>query len=305
MAQLGYPTKSFSIGFAGWSRSEERHARIVAEKFNTDHKDLVLQQDWQESYDLLAYHYDEPLGGSSFMPTFALSNFASNRVKVVLGGDGGDELFGGYRWYYQILEEQNSLKNYLKSKIYSDHLITRYHQLMNWSDFSFKEANSLLNQKEYDVDDLWVYRDSIDPQWDAIKQMQKLDMDTFLPEVICAKVDRASMAHSLEVRVPFLNHHLFESVFSMPTKLYYQNGINKKLLQQIISKYLPKEIINKAKQGFGSPIRNFDLSLLKNGYLVSQGIVNQNMVGSYIESNQEKRLWALFILENWFTHWIK
>lgn len=305
MSQYEHDIATFSIGFHNWPNSEHLDARIVAERYGTSHTEKVLGRDIQDQFEKYAFHYDEPLGGSSFMPTFSVSNLASSTHKVVLGGDGGDEIFAGYKWYYKVMEYRKSNKGRLSKLVRnSDQLLKLYHNQMSWSGFDYQEAKQLLNGETDVKESIWLYKQFDQSDASDLKRMQLIDMHTFLPEVINTKVDRASMAYSLEVRVPFLNHKLAEKVLGLNDSLYYQQGVNKKLLKSYLEPHLPKEIINKKKQGFGAPVsydKNFEN--LTRGCLVKAGLLNDNMVAQYIEQKNQAKLWPLFILENWFKHW--
>ena len=309
MSEFGYPTKSFSIGFAGWERTEHEDARMVAEKYRTEHHEEVLPSDLGQELSRYMYHYDEPIGGTSFLPTFAVSELASKDVKVVVGGDGGDEVFAGYNWYYRIMDRKQSLKSKINGFLRgSRSLLAAYHQEMTWSGFSYREMRELFNDHpdlRFTPSDLWIYEKYDRPDWPDLKRLQHLDIKTFMPEVICTKVDRASMAFSLEVRVPFLDHELMEFVFSLDPSVYYQPGVKKRLLHDIMKPHFPPEILAKKKQGFGAPVRRrmeFSEALI-NGSLVRKELISADVVKRYREKNQWRKIWALYILENWYRCW--
>lgn len=309
MNKLGYPVQTYTIGFKDWPKSEHKHAKMIADIFQTQHHEKILPKNLGEDLSKIMYHYDEPLGGSSFMPTFEISNFASRDATVLLGGDGGDEVFAGYNWHYRLMRTNNSIRSRIKNLLYKkDFLLEGYFKQMNWSGFSYQEMHSLFNDNlnnSYNPSNLWLYKQYDQPELSDIKRLQRLDLKTFLPEVICQKVDRASMAHSIEVRVPFLDHDLVEYVYSLNPKHYYKQGIKKKLLFDIIKDHLPKEILEKRKQGFGAPINkenNFS-SKVQNGVLIKKGIINGEMVQRYIDQGERGKMWALYILENWFQCW--
>ena len=180
---------------------------------------------------------------------------------------------------------------------------------MNWSDFTYNELRSLFKSGTlgvYNPEDIWLYKQYDNPKLSNVKRLQLLDFTTFLPEVINTKVDRATMAYSIEARVPFLDHELVEYVFQLPDHYYYERGTKKKMLNQILKEYVPKKILNKKKQGFGAPIANSTNfgTILVDGKLVNDGILNKNIVQSYVDQNHSKKIWALYLLENWYKYWI-
>ena len=316
MHHLSYPTQSFSIGFEGWENSEHNAARIIADKYQTKHKEEILDSSMIQLTGQTPFFYDEPLGGTSFLPTFKVSELASKQVKVVLGGDGGDEVFGGYNWYYKIMANKvgfkQSLKNKIKSTIgkFQDPLLLQYHAHMSWAGYSYLEAKELINLPNdvyLQTDDLWLYK-QYDSQIPSLKRLQMIDFHTFLPELILPKVDRASMAYSIEVRVPFLDHELVEFMMGLDYQSYYSPSVQKLALYQVIKKYLPPKILKKRKQGFGGPkisSRNEKLifETVKNGAMIKEGILSEKKVGEYIQHKNLRKIWPLFILEQWYEKW--
>jgi len=296
---------TFSIGFKDWPNSEHEDAKIVAELYKTDHREQILDGSMQDDLSNYAYYYDEPLGGSSFMPTFKVAQMTAKTHKVVLGGDGGDELFGGYKWYYKVLVQRQSGKGRLKKLFgHRDDLLELYHASMSWSGYDYKEANLLINAGIEEKENIWLYKKYDSPTASDLKRLQLIDINTFLPDVINTKVDRASMASSLEVRVPFLNHELAEKMLALNEGLYYEAGVNKKLLKSFLAPHLPKQILDKKKQGFGAPVTyNKDFEALKDGLLVKDGLLNSQMVENYIKQKNRAKLWPILILENWYKRW--
>lgn len=311
MSQMSYPISTYTIGFEKWSKSEHEFARLIAQKYNTDHHEHLIKDVVPENFDHLMYHYDEPLGGTSFLPTFKVSELASKHVKVVLGGDGGDEIFAGYKWHYKISESLSSPFNRIKN-LKSDWLLRQYFSQMSWSGFNYKEVNRLfhnvLNGKDV-PDDLWLYRKYDNSKLPPIKRLQLLDISTFLPEVVLTKVDRASMSQSLEVRVPYLDHRIAEYFFHLQSDLYYDSSVKKKLLFDQIKDNLPAEILSKPKQGFGAPAANSEIvseyfrniNKLK---IVEHKLVDATIISDYVNRNQAPKLWAIFLFDNWYKKWL-
>jgi asparagine synthase (glutamine-hydrolysing) len=312
MDQLKYPVKSFSIGFQDWAKSEHGSARMVSDIFHTDHTEKILTDEKIDAVGMLAYYYDEPQGGSSFLPTYEVSKLASEKVKVVIAGDGGDELLAGYTWHKNIIDYYNgSYLKQLKRKLTPDFLERNYHNSLSWTSLTYKETNALFNERisPKDLpDDLWLYKEKRVKGEDPLKALQRLDINTFMLDVFLPKVDRASMANSIEVRVPFLDHSLMEFIFSLPSHLYFRKNVNKVLLHQILKRKLPDQILNKSKQGFGSPLnKNREMkriiSDLSQGRLVKEKIIDQTILNKYIDAGAINKLWALYVFESWFDKW--
>jgi len=294
---------TFSVGFNNWKRSEHLDARIVSQHFNTNHNEIIFDNNISENINEVAKVFDEPLGGSSFLAVQQLTKFTSKSHKVAIGGDGGDEIFGGYRWYQKILS-QRSL-DAISLLIGKKYLLKKYHQLMSWSDYSYGELKTLLNFSFEQDDDLWLYKKFDSPNFSNLKRLQNLDLCTFLPEVINTKVDRTSMYHSLEVRVPFQNHILVEKMLSLDENLYFKKGVNKILINQFLKGNVPHSILNKKKQGFSVPIfQKHNFTFLLNGSLVKHGLINKKPLEKLIYYKNTKKLWPLEILENWYNTWM-
>jgi asparagine synthase (glutamine-hydrolysing) len=294
---------TFTVGFDNWKKSEHLDARKVSHYFNTKHNEIIFENNISENMSEVSQVFDEPLGGSSFLAVQQLSKFTSKSHKVAIGGDGGDEIFGGYRWYQKIISQRSlDVLSFLKGK---DYLLKRYHQLMSWSDYSYKDLKPILNFSFDQDDDLWLYKKFDCPNVPNLKRLQNLDLCTFLPEVINNKVDRTSMYHSLEVRVPFQNHYLVEKMLSLDQNLYFKKGVNKILMNQFLKGNVPDSILNKKKQGFSVPItQNHNFDFLLNGSLVNYGLVNKKPLEQLVFYKNTKKLWPLEILENWFNTWM-
>jgi asparagine synthase (glutamine-hydrolysing) len=293
--------KTFSIGFDVPSHSETHYAKAVAERFGTDHVERILSI--EESHELLPRlltWYDEPFGDTSAVPTFLVSQIARERVTVVLTGDGGDEVFGGYRWYklfkrcllgkpLRVLSLDTlfrPLKNCFSKQtlpyrvchgleaVFSSDLVL-YSILMR--------GLTSLEKKDYadrwripkDYDDLWYFRQYWREDLPILTRLQYLDFHTYLPDDILTKVDRVTMAVSLEARVPLLSCHIVDFMFSIDESSRYLNGRLKGLLKHALRDRLPDEILDRDKKGFSIPqdyYKNYDLTehevLLRDVYRV-------------------------------------
>ncbi|MFQ5561009.1 MAG: asparagine synthase (glutamine-hydrolyzing), partial [Nitrospinota bacterium] len=279
MAQnMDRPVKTFSIGFPEPEYNELGHARLVADRYKTEHHEMMV---YPESFDLIEEmieQFDEPFGDASLIPTYYVSRFASQHVKVVLSGDGGDEFFAGYdsyaavmhrskyerfpaairqsmRFFSEQLPKSFYGKNFLHNislpsdqrfTDYVTHLSPRYHADLLSGDV---RAGSTLAPAF--LEEFFTKA----KKYDAISRMQYVDIKSYLPENILVKVDRMSMAHSLEVRAPLLDHETVEYANAIPSRFKLHGTTRKYLLKNIARRLLPREILEKKKQGFSVPLK--------------------------------------------------
>jgi asparagine synthase (glutamine-hydrolysing) len=312
---LHYPTHAFSIGFKGWNESEHRYAGIVAESAGATLHTEILDNIRLDDVKKLMWYYDEPIADISILPTFAVSRLASQHVKAVVSGEGADELLGGYWWHKPHRFYYSSALNKWLSKIKKPNFCEikkHYIHAMSMGLFSRQELLQCLNGEflKYVPDDPFDHFDAFrNDELSVLKQLQLLDMHTFMNELILTKVDRASMAHSLEVRVPFLDHSLVDFIMSLSPDVYFDPSNQKPFLKNILKNRVPDDILKRPKQGFVGPDQfymNYSLyrSTLLNGVLVNQGIVNKKYIQKCLDNNDHWRLWKLFVLENWWTVWM-
>ena len=272
---------TFSIGFDDPAHTETRFARLVADRFGTDHHEAIL--DASATADLfgqLRAWYGEPFGDTSAFPTYLVSQWARRSVTVALAGDGSDELFGGYRWYRlferlrplargwgrpaaacldrwkQRLGRTNPLRRAcnLLALVGADEL-ELYAKLMGGMGRAEKWRYRALLDIDPDYDDYWHFRRWWRDDLPVRTRLQYLDFHTFLPDDVLTKVDRASMTHALEVRVPFLSGPLVEFAFALPETVRYHQGRLKGLMKHAVGDLLPAAIIERSKQGFSAPPR--------------------------------------------------
>ncbi len=337
---MGQPVKTFSIGFHEDSYNELKYARLTAEKFGTDHHEFFVTPDICSIVDELAWHFDEPFADSSALPTYMVSKLARDYVTVVLSGDGGDELFAGYTRYVvdrkregfgllpkplrervmrpisQRLPHATWGRNYLHNVSLDP--ISRY--LDSVSIFSSLNRKSLytagfsqqLEQGSYAsrlFQQLAAEIDSDEP----IDCLLYLDSKTYLPGDILVKVDRMSMAVSLEARAPLLDHKLIDFVTGIPASLKLAGFETKHLLKKAIEDLVPAEILHRPKQGFGVPIQewiNRELrsrlrETLTESRTRQRGYIDPHYVDVLLDEHERGRrdhsmgLWALFMLELW------
>ena len=304
-----YLPKAFTIGFEQWDKSEHIRAKEIAKQLNILYEEKLLTSNSIQNIFQSVHYYDEPIADISIVPTFEISRFASSQVRTVLSGEGGDELFAGYGWHKKWMKY--AFANEQWAKLNPKYLVNYYAQSMAMGMFDKNELCKILpiNKWQFIRDDVfYFYRKHYKHGISSLKAIQYLDLKTFLAELVLTKVDRASMAHTLEVRVPFLNHELIEFMFSLPTKQVFKKGLQKYLLQNIIKSKIDKSILQQPKQGFVGPDKFYEQkifydSILKKSKLAEQGYLNQNTINKYLQINDFWRLWKILIMENWFRYW--
>jgi asparagine synthase (glutamine-hydrolyzing) len=278
---MSQPVKTFSIGFEEETFNELPYARKVAQHFGTEHHEFFVKYDLVSILPQLVWDYDEPFADSSLLPTYYVSKLAREHVTVVLTGDGGDEIFGGYEQYrreYQIYHMPALVRTALaQAGRLLPHGVRGKRRLQTWrKDYGTRsiEAQMLLP----DIARSAIYSDAFmqqvaqyNPQaryleicnavkgWEPTARMQYVDTMTYLPDDILVKVDKASMFNSLETRAPLLDHRLAEYVASLHPGLrvdngHFNEGHGKYLLKKIASGLLPPEILERPKRGFAIPI---------------------------------------------------
>jgi asparagine synthase (glutamine-hydrolysing) len=272
------PVRTFSIGFAEPEYNELEYARIVASHFGTQHHERVLEPDASSVLQDLAWHMDEPFGDSSAIPTYFVSKLAAEHVKVVLSGDGGDELFAGYDRYRVFAGERrldripsaarkamgllgSLLPDGAPGKNWLGHValsgVARY--LDSVTLFRHQERRRLFRPEVYrrmaDYDPWQVLADQLPARpMNWLSTLQYLDFTSYLPLDILTKVDRMSMAHSLEAREPLLDHRLVELAARVPPSLNLRDGHTKSLFKRAMRGVLPDSIIDRPKKGFAIPL---------------------------------------------------
>jgi asparagine synthase (glutamine-hydrolysing) len=304
-----FPT--FSIGFKGWHKSEDQYAKLVADHLRLKNKSVVVDQNDLRLLDQMPDVYDEPIADISILPTFLVSRLAATQVKAVIGGEGADEIFMGYTWQksWQVFQKK---KKYWFSKPTENDLVDFYAEAMSMGRFDEFELKQMLTdewQSAVNKDLNWFYRDAIQAKYTSQRQIQYLDLRTFMCELVLTKIDRASMANSLEVRVPFLDHELVETVFAQRKKDNFTPNITKVNLFQIIKDKLPLEILKREKQGFVGPDDyymdiNFYKKELAQANLVKDGIIKQAYLDQLLNETYNWRLWKILVMEKWYSRWM-
>lgn len=341
MAKLSEkPVKTFSIGFNEDSFNELKFARIAAKYFNTEHHEFIVTPELVDIIDELVWHFDEPFADSSALPTFMVSKMARNFVTVVLSGDGGDELFAGYTRYVidkkrsgfsslpsfirkgvqavsEKLPHSTKGKNYLYNASlnaidrYIDS-ISHFNKLKRTSLYS-KEFQEKLNGSFGTGETLFQkFAESIDTE-NPIDNLLYLDSKTYLPSDILVKVDRMTMATSLEARTPLLDHKLIEFAVNIPTELKLKGLETKYIFKKAMEGIVPNEILYREKQGFGVPINEWINSQLKarihetlsEAKTLQRGYFDKKYIQTLLNEHHTGRrdhsysLWILLMLELW------
>jgi asparagine synthase (glutamine-hydrolysing) len=348
MADLtNQPVKTFSIGFDSEEYTELPYARMVAERYATDHHEFIVTPDAQSIFPDLVWHYNEPFADSSAIPTYYVSKMARQFVTVVLTGDGGDECFAGYPRYCfkeehplgisfpslvsRILRPTAMLAAFMRGdnwaakmkrlrelnekKLSYYYRITHFHEIYQSELYTEEFARVL--RRTFTVD--WMlgkFRNS-DAQ-NFLDATLDVDLSFYLPDVLMAKVDIASMTHSLEARAPFLDHEFLEFAATIPSNLKLRDGTaSKYILKKAAESYLPHEVIYRRKMGFGVPIehwfRNELKDLARDCLLGAKAVARGYFRRDYVERILNRHLagepyhyliWNLLMLELWHQMFI-
>lgn len=323
------PIRTFSIGFEDAKHNELASAQRVAEILGTRHRSAVLKE--TDAKDLFASYfdiYDEPCVDLSLLPTLLVSRLAHEDVKVVLAGDGGDELFLGYgshTWSRRLARMGKSIKPLLGGLLRISPSERHRRAATLFENVAIDEIRShIFSQEQYlytQRETRQLMRGSGDgyrwnaPEWlDSEEQRQAFfELETYLPGDLLTKVDRASMHHSLEVRVPLLDHLVVESALGLPLSDKFRNGRQKFLLKQILGKYLPPDLVHQRKWGFSVPFHKWlrnDFSELVTNFLPATlphygDLINPAIAQRYAvrfiagEDHLYQRVWAIIALLSW------
>ncbi len=318
---------AFSIGFSGWDRSEADDARDVAAHLGMRHQLDTLDTASFASPERVLDLFDEPMADTAVFPTVAVCEAARAHATVVLSGDGGDELFGGYLWYLQL--EATPVRRRLAylvetvrrgiglGRSWPNGIAnpTEYHRMLCSPSFSFDEALMLFPwlDRETCMDALEeIARLQSDHRFGRYKRWQLFDARSYLVDNNLARVDRASMAFGLEVRVPLLDHRLVEFAFSLPSTLCIDQGETKVALRRLARERLPTRCSSKSKQGFSTPIHRYwpeaDMArTVRGGSLVHQGFIDarglDRLWNGSRGSHAPYQTWTLAVLEHWCRRW--
>jgi asparagine synthase (glutamine-hydrolysing) len=329
------PVKTFSVGFADADFSELEPARQVASLCGTEHHELVLEPDVVPLVEDFAWFLDEPFGDTSAIATYMVSKLAADHVKVVLTGDGGDEIFAGYDKY--VVEDRERAYDFMPATLrraagmvgavmpegMRGRRFLRHFALDGAR--RYLDAQSIVHPDElgtlftpeaaarmapYDPWSASIEHLCSAPDW--ISAVQYGDLQTYLPLDVLTKVDRMTMAHSIEARPPLLDHRLVEFAATIPAELRYRNGTTKYLFKQALRGILPDAIIDRRKQGFAVPLARwfrgplfgYARDVLLSTSSRDRGVLNPAAVERWLQLHQRGRdldlqLWTMLSFELW------
>lgn len=348
----GAPVKTCTIGFGSTAFDERASAKLVADRYHTDHVEMVVSADHlaatADHLDRIVDIYDEPFADSSAVPTYEVCGLARERVTVALSGDGGDEAFAGYRrylWHTNEAAVRRLLPQALRGPVFGT--LARYYPRLNraprwlrarstFFELSLDAADAYINNIATIPDPIrlglysnkfrselqgyhprTIFQDLMRraPADEPLIQAQYADLKTWLPGRMLVKVDRASMAHGLEVRNPLLDYNLVQWGLSLPDELKCHGGNYKIVLKKALEPYLPPELLNRPKRGFSIPLSDWLRGPLRNAARASLGsaalldtgwfdagaltrLVDDHMTG---ERDHSAPIWSLMVLERFLA----
>jgi asparagine synthase (glutamine-hydrolysing) len=336
------PVHTFTIGFAERSFDERDDARRVAERYGTEHHELLVRPEPELLLRALAEAFDEPFADSSALPTYLVSQLAAEHVKVALSGEGGDELFGGYYTYAADLwadhlaplaraarpliealpasTRKASLDYKAKRFVRAAHLppLERHH---GWKEIFSAEARAELTGRRSAFDPVDVYRARYIETAGApqLARLQDVDFGVYLVDDLLVKTDRASMAHSLEARVPFLDPLVTNLAFALPTRLKLRGLAKKVALRKAMEPLLPSEVVHGRKRGFSIPaaawlrgeLQPFARETLSPENLHRQGFFHAQPVTRLLDEHVagredwSRQLWGLLAFTLWYERHVE
>jgi asparagine synthase (glutamine-hydrolysing) len=335
------PVKTFSVGFTEGGRADDElpFARLVAERWRTDHHELVVEPDMVSLLPSIVRHHGEPFGDTSAVPTRYLCEMTRRDVTVALSGDAGDEAFGGYRRYVwaHVAERLRGLPAPLARGVaaalaavpgrrarwvreYGARLgadeASRYLRFV--CHFSAAEKGALYTPdlaRRFERDATaasFAEHLGASRATDTVSRLQDLDARTYLPDDILAKVDVASMTHGLEARAPLVDHHVVELGAALPGRLKLRAGKGKHILKRAFADLVPAEIVRRRKKGFALPtgpwlrgrLHGFARDTLLSGAARARGLFRPEAVADLLDRHRAgedhgERLWNLIVLETW------
>ncbi|HZW71492.1 MAG TPA: asparagine synthase (glutamine-hydrolyzing), partial [Hanamia sp.] len=343
---------TFSIGFEDEQFNEAPFAKAVANHLGTNHHEIICTA--KDALDLiphLPYYYDEPFADSSAIPTMLVSKLASSKVKVALSADGGDEVFGGYTRYYDKLDEFNKVQaiptvfkkplagllsvpiNFmdypnphkkvrlekLKKILSEDNSSEMFRYRSEPILYSNNEIRNLLKKKNVNLSLKTFYdNNGLKTSLDPATYMMALEYKTTLVDDVLVKVDRATMAYSLEGREPFLDHRLVEFCARFNSNFHFRNQKTKSLLREICYEYIPNELMDRPKRGFAIPtnkwlhheLKEMVMELSQADYIQKQGIFEHKKCTVMIENyyrgfdKDGERIWFFLMFQMWYNKWM-
>jgi len=344
------PVKTFSVGFEDAAFDERSFARLVSERYGTEHTELVVKAPVADLLPRMVWHYDEPFGDASAIPTYAISELTRQHVTVVLNGDGADESFAGYDWYIMArrLRRGDLIPLWLRQRL-ADCLQRlprqwRQHQPLRklsrlaavmakeparrharwprsfapedrWDMYTAEHQTALVGS---DPERLFVDVFARTNAEDCTDAALDTDVNLYLADDLLVKMDRATMAHALEARSPFLDHKLMEFVASLPVEFKLLGMQKKRLLKAALRGQLPDVVLDRSKMGFSVPLARWfredlremahDVLLapraMQRGYFQPHTVANLLDAHCRGESNHAEHLWDLLMLELWHRTFI-
>ena len=323
--------KTFTINFLGKEGQDSKYAKIIADSINAKHETIdVNSSNLALALDELLPFMDEPLSDSAIVPTYMISKYAREKgIKVLLSGAGGDEVFGGYKRHFPMrfgsaawIAQHKLVRNLFK-------IITKYsYPHLSWrlasparnfgisiSGANLEFLNKAFNNNEYFNKLLSNYENIF---YEAIStkiiDRMRLDLQTYLPNNIMSLTDKATMAASVEGRVPLLDHHLVEFAFSLPSNFNPLGGKDKGLFKKLLLNRLPKEILNRKKEGFNAPMNNWvesDPSIIREELLgntspILKNLLNFKIIENWLQNSKKRQfagdtIFSIYILNKWLS----
>jgi asparagine synthase (glutamine-hydrolysing) len=341
--QVREPVQTFAMGFSQHGFNELPFAREVGQAFQTTHREEIVEPDALALLPELVHAFDEPFGDSSAIPTYLVSRLARRHVTMALSGDGGDELFAGYERYHRYVLMSRihaALLNGMGARALAAVLgwvgassprlqryaaalrrialppLERYAQLVGLYAPDLRRELCLFRQftpRETPAALAAAWREAL--SFDPLRRLQAVDTETYLPDDVLVKVDRSSMANSLESRAPLLDHHLWEFVAALPTALKFAHGESKYLLRRLLRGNVPSTVLDRPKQGFAIPLSHWFRSgwqeiarpLLLDGGLEDyfdrrcvERMLSEHAAGLI---DHGEHLWLLFMFSAWRDHY--
>ncbi|MBC7331285.1 MAG: asparagine synthase (glutamine-hydrolyzing) [Synergistetes bacterium] len=344
-SEFSSKVKTYSVGFSWSDYDERKYARIVAERFSTDHTEYLVSPTLGESLPWIIKYYDEPFGDSSAIPSLYISREASRSVKVILNGDGGDENFAGYERYvgFAFAEKLLAIPGAkILGALRGLFPLTRrrgilrkgrkFLELLSSGDPFYFYYGSMSHFKREDFNELlgpeWGFREYRGDRYlkelydrfshlEGVDRLLAVEVRSYLPEDLLVKMDRATMAFSLEGRSPLLDQVFMEKVAKIPAGLKLKGKRTKYIFKRALEGILPEEILTRGKMGFGVPLEHwfrrellpFVRESLYEGILVRERLINRDFVKRIVElhasgkSNEHYRIWLLLVLEYWWREY--
>jgi asparagine synthase (glutamine-hydrolysing) len=342
------PVRTFTMGFGGNTggyNDERKLAKTVSSYFNAEHREFEVQPDIKGIIEKIIRSFDEPFADDTVIPSYYLCQITRKHVTVALSGLGGDEVFGGYERYlgYKLSSIYNRLPYFLREKVIRqlieriperadghytvNHLkrFVRHASLKNderyFGFISMQEGKKILNNNKHieegfkNCQDMFIDLYNSENAKEPLDKIFYCDMKTYLPEDILACTDRISMHHSLEVRVPFIDHKLLEFCATIPNNLKIKYNIKKYLLRKEAKNHLPQEVFKQRKQGFASPmtqwinsdIKEYVKEMLCERNLSKHGYFKQKEIDRLLEEHftrkeiHDKEIWSILVFQTWFN----